>query len=452
MSVAPSKRRPRVGRRWRLAVLLSLLAPHVHAEPLTLFDAWQLAREHDPTFQAAQHDREAGLQSYAIGRSYLLPKISGVVYRGRMTGDRKYPLYGRTISDSLDSSSSQDILQMRQPIYNHEAFARFRLGRVQADYAEVAFAGAELDLVTRLATAYLNLMLAQDLIDAAKAQLTAYEEHVKRATASFQRGEGTRTDVSDAESRASLARADLLDATDNFAVAQQSLQAIIGEVPPQLPTVSGDFTLPPLDPPELEHWMDTAKQKSPRIVAERLTVEAARHNVSIARAGFLPSIELTATTGKSESDSTSTVNQTIHNSTVGVQMTMPLFAGGGVKATADQAVAKLKREQSTLEATINDVLLEVRKDWQATTSASARIAAYQRAADSAALVQRGVDVGIRAGTHVAADALDATRLLYVSRRDLAKARYEYVSARLRLLAAAGVLTSEDVQVASDLFH
>ncbi len=441
-------------RRGALAVIAALAGlPAVHAEPLTLTDAWQAARDHDPDFQAARHELDAGLQSMPIGRAGLLPKVSAIVSAAKVDGDRTAPnSTGASVKTPLDYVSRQNALQLRQPIYNREAIARFQLGRVQADYARAVFAGAELDLVTRVASAYLDLMLAQDLIELGKAQQTAYEEQAKRANANFARGEGTRTDISDAEARAALARADFMDANDHFAVAQQALAAIVGQEPVSLPALITDWTPPLLDPPTLDIWLETAREKSPQIDAERFAFEAAKRNVSIARAGYQPTVDLVASVGESKSDSVSTLNQRYQQNTVGVQLNVPLYAGGGVKARATQAAANQAREGARLDATVNKVLLEIRRNWLATTNAWAKIGAYQSAVDSALTLQRGVEVGIRAGMNVPSDALNATRLLYVSRRDLAKARYDYLMSRLKLQATAGVLAEEDIRTAASMFR
>ena len=436
------------GHGFRVIFLLAawIAAGPVGAEPLTLFDAWQAAREQDPDFVAARHERDAGLQSRAIGRAELLPKASASVSRAQASGDRDVPsIAGGTVNQDLDYTSNAKVLQLRQPIYNAEAFGRFRLGRVQADYAEAAFAGAELDLVTRVAQAYLDVLLAQDLIDLAKAQLVSYDEQAKRAAASFNRGEGTRTDVSDAQARSALGRADLIDAQDRFAVAQQALATMIGQEPGSLPQQKSAWLSTPLDPPDLDAWLAMAREKSPTIEAQRLIYEAAKRNVSIARAGYQPMLDLVLSMSRSDSESTTTLNQKINENRIGVQLSVPLYAGGGVRARVSQAVSNREREQALLDATTNKVLLEARRNWLGATNSWAKLDAFRTAVESAQIVQRGVRAGIQAGLNVPADALDATRLLYVAKRDLASARYEFLLARLKLKAFAGSLAGTDIE-------
>ena len=440
-------------RRLVWVLLASLAAGAAGAEPLTLIEALQLAREHDPTFQSARHELEAGLQAKAIGRAGLLPKVSITASQASVTGDRTLPtMTGQKVTQDLDYTSKQRALQLRQPLYNAEAIGRFKLGRVQADYAQAVFAQAELDLVTRLLEAYLNLALAHDVLELANAQVTAYEEQARRALAFQAQGEGTLTEAGEAQARAALGRAEALDAADKLTTARDALAVLIGQLPTALPILPEKWQLPPLEPAELDPWLDLARERNPSIQAERLSVEAARNNVSIARAGFQPTVDMVASVSRSDSDTTSTLDQKIDQKALGVQLNMPLYAGGGVLARARQAKASLAREQSLLEAQINQVLLDVRGNWLASSSAWSRLGAYQSAVESSQLMERGTQAGIRAGMAVTADALDATRLLYISRRDLAKTRYDYLMTRIKLLASAGVLAEQDIEQASKLFE
>lgn len=454
-SVGLALRAPVASLRRRLVwvLLASLATGTACAEPLTLIEALQLAREHDPEFQSARHELEAGLQAEAIGRAGLLPKVSITASEASVTGDRTLPTStGQKVKEDLDYTSEQRALQLRQPLYNAEAIGRFKLGRVQADYARAVFGQAELDLVTRLLEAYLNLALAHDVLELANAQVTAYEEQARRATAFQARGEGTLTEAGEAQARAALGRAEALDAADRLTIARDALAALIGQLPWTLPTLPEKWQLPPLEPAELDAWLDLARERNPSIQAQRLSVEAARNNVSIARAGFQPTVDAVASVGRNKSDTTATLNQEINQRLLGVQLTVPLYAGGGVLARARQAKASLAREQSLLEAQINKVLLDLRSNWLASSNAWSRLGAYESAVESARVMERGTQAGIKAGMAVTADALDATRLLYISRRDLAKARYDYLMARIKLLAGASVLAEQDIEQTSELFE
>jgi protease secretion system outer membrane protein len=127
-----------------------------------------------------------------------------------------------------------------------------------------------------------------------------------------------------------------------------------------------------------------------------------------------------------------------------VQLNIPLFAGGRVNALTGQAVANRERAQAELDAAVNEVLIEVRRQFMAVETGGSKIAAYEKAVDASAVAVEGTMRGMKAGIRTNTDVLDAERVMFVARRDLAQARYEYLANVLQLKAAAGVLSEKDV--------
>jgi len=59
---------------------------------------------------------------------------------------------------------------------------------------------------------------------------------------------------------------------------------------------------------------------------------------------------------------------------------------------------------------------------------------------------QGAEVGFKYGTRIQVEVLDAQRLLFQSKRNLAQARYQYLLNKLRLIGACRLLTEEDVRL------
>jgi outer membrane protein TolC len=73
-----------------------------------------------------------------------------------------------------------------------------------------------------------------------------------------------------------------------------------------------------------------------------------------------------------------------------------------------------------------------------------KVAAYRKAVDASIVAVEGTMRGMKAGIRTNTDVLDAERQMFVAKRDLAQARYEYLANVLQLKAAAGVLSEKDV--------
>jgi protease secretion system outer membrane protein len=121
---------------------------------------------------------------------------------------------------------------------------------------------------------------------------------------------------------------------------------------------------------------------------------------------------------------------------------MPLYSGGGVAASVDQAQADLARAEADLRSQRETVEVDVQRYHQAVTAGAAKIDAYRQAVASAELAVLGAERALEAGVGTTTAVLEAEAQLYTSRRDFAQTRYDYLLARLRLFAQAGVPADE----------
>ncbi len=436
----------RIGRWAACACLVLGTAPAAHA--LGLMDAYDAALAHDPVFAAAIKENEAGQLNRTIGRAYLLPTLSAnyedyrnwlhQTYlntpRGDVSQDLRYRSYGGTLA-------------LRQPLLNYEGVARYRYGKALAQASSATFSSKQKDLLVRVLSAYTEVLFALDQLNLASAQKRAYDEQLSANQRLFEKGQGTRTDVLETRARAELANADLISARDAFDNSAHALAAITGiAVDPSQGLDGLDERFKPVaaQPARLEDWSNLAMTENDDLVSARHSVEAARQQAEIQRAGFVPRVDLVASLGQNQSNTVNTIDQRYGTKMVGFEVTIPLYTGGLVKGSLDQAWANYERAQFELEDKTNKVMLEVRKQYNLYDSSVSRVAALERAVESATLLITATRKSVIGGLRTNVDVLNAERQMYESRRDLARARYQYVLAGVQLKAAAGTLTGQDM--------
>ena len=444
-----SKRVPALA---RIGVLIGLaLGAMQGAHAIGLVDAYEAALGHDPEFAGAIQERRAGEANIGMGRSYLLPNLSATYanYRngtGTTVFGEQYPGGKYSYFQSYHSYSGN--VQFRMPLVNFEGIARYRYGKAAAAEADAAFVGKGEDLVVRVMTAYTDAVYALDQVALATAQKKTLDAQLASNEALYKNGQGTRTDILETRSKLELARADLADAQDNLDNASHALEALTGmnatlDVQ-QLDRLSDQFepTLP--SPAGFDQWRDIALDSNADLIAQRHTIEAMHQQVNVARAGFLPRVDLVASVGKNQSNTLDTIGQRYFQKQAGIEVTIPLFSGGMVKANTEQASANYERAQDDLLDKTNKVLLELRKQYNLCTSSLTRIGALEKAVESATLQITATRKSVEAGVRTNVDVLTATQQLYESKRDLARARYQYMIASLQLKQAAGILTEADL--------
>jgi outer membrane protein, protease secretion system len=446
---------PRCDRRvlTRLTISIALALGSVQAAHATsLVDAYEAALGHDPQYAGAVQDKRSGDANVAIGRSYLLPNLSASYanYRNwnHVTqfndpycpgGECFYPQNYRSYAGSV---------QLRQPLINFEGLARYRYGKAAAQAADATFDDKRQDLVVRVLTAYTDAMFALDQVALATAQKKTLDAQLASNSALYKNGQGTRTDILETSSKLELARADLADAQDDLDNAIHALEALTGLSASvdlaSLDRLSERFepTLP--SPLGLEQWRDIALDSNADLIAQRHTVEAAHQQLQVVRAGYYPRVDIVASIGKNQSNSLDTVGQRYLTKQAGIEITIPLYSGGMVQASSEQASANYARAQDDLADMTNKVLLELRKQFNLCSSSMTRIQALEKAVESATLQITATRKSVEAGVRTNVDVLTATQQLYQSKRDLARARYQYMIASLQLKHAAGTLSEQDL--------
>ncbi|TVT84367.1 TolC family outer membrane protein [Pseudomonas sp. H3(2019)] len=419
------------------------------------FEVYEQALRNDPIFLGAIKERDAGLENRTIGRAGLLPKLSYNYNKGRnnskatslderrrnQTDDRNYNSYGSTFT-------------LQQPLFDYEAYAAYRKGVAQSLFADENFRGKSQELLVRVLTYYTQALFAQDQIDIAQAKKKAFEQQFQQNEQMFRQGEGTRTDILEAESRYELATAEEIEARDEQDASLRELGALIGTRDidiKDLEPLSESFESFTLQPANFDSWHELALSNNPNLASQRQAVEVARFEVERNRAGHLPRVSAYATARKNESESGNTYNQRYDTNTIGIEVSVPLYAGGGVSASTRQASRSMEQAEYDLDSKTRETLIELRRQFSACLSGVSKLHAYQKALTSAEALVVSTRQSILGGERVNLDALNAEQQLYTTRRDLAQARYDYLMAWTKLHYYAGNLREEDLAKVDEAF-
>jgi len=431
------------------AVWLLQAAP---ASALGLVEAYEAALQNDPLYRSAVHDNEAGQQYRVLGRANLLPNVAASYATSKNKADiTQSTIFGPQTTQPEYTSTSTGV-NLRQPLFNLDAYARYNQGEAQTNYSDALFTARGQDLVIRLVSAYAEAKYAEDQLALATIQRDTFAEQRMVNDRMFQKGEGTRTDMLETQARYDLAEAQLLEAKDNLTNARNALAAMIGGDVTQLDPLADDFKVKPLQPAGFDEWRAIALERNAEIAAARFQVEVAEQEIKKNRAGHAPRVDFVAGFNKANSESITTRDQDSTVRSVGVQVNIPLYSGGSVSALTSQAVANREKAKADLDAKTNQVLVELRKQYHLSLSSAARIDALVKSVESARLLVQATQQSVKGGVRINLDVLNAQQQLYTAQRDLAQARYSYLVSYLRLRFSAGTLTAEDLRTVAGYFR
>lgn len=435
------------------AAAAAWLCAVAHAAPPGLLDIYRAAVLGDPTLRAAQATLDIARQKLPEARAGLMPVVG---LTGNINSTGAATQYTGMPPVQRDAGNRAWTLQLTQPIWHLGNFIAPRQAEYAIVGAEAQFEQARQDLAVRVATAYFAINEAQDAIVAADAQVVALREQLNQVTEGMKHGAKSKTDIDDTTTRLASAQAQRVAAENDLETARADLQRITGERVASLAALKPDASLAEPEPAEATSWADQARANHPAVRALAASLEVARFDVQRAQAEHLPTFDLVVTSSHSNSthNLTSFEDYATHSvqHAVGVQVNVPLFAGGSVVAKVTQARLGLDKADADLEAARREAAADAQRAFAGLVAALAQARALDVAVSSGVDALKGNQAGFRVGVRTNVDVLNAEQQVYATRRDLSKARYDALLQGLKLRAAAGILDETDLQALDALFH
>ncbi|MDH4285997.1 MAG: TolC family outer membrane protein, partial [Gallionella sp.] len=307
------------------------------------------------------------------------------------------------------------------------------------------------DLMLRVAQAYFDVLIAQDSVQLVEAQKTAIAEQLEQAKRNFEVGSATITDTLEAQARHDLTGAQEIAARNNLEIKRSALQQLINAEPQNLAPLGKAFNLEAPQPDDMEKWVSNAQANSLQLAVAQAGATIAEKEVARSRGGHYPTVDLVANYSTNNVSGGSMPSDTT-NKSIGVQLNMPLFQGGGTNSRWREANANHERATQELENTRRNIAQQTRQAYLGVVSGIAQVKALQQALASSESVLEASKLGHNVGVRTNLDVLNAQQQLFSTRRDLYQAQYNYLISQLRLKAAAGELGVEDLSKVNQALH
>src|SRR5216117_2513469 len=262
---------------------------------LSLADALALAREHNPFYRQALHDRSP--VAWGVRTAYsslLLPTLTasgGIGYSG--PGQQRF--LTSNFSQSVSTLSSNYAFALDWTLSGQTLTAP-GLKRAQLAAADADVAGAETNLITAVTQQYLTVLQARDNAAVARKQLDRNVEFLKLAQARYDVGRASLIDVRQAQVARGQAEVALLQAETAVQVEKLRLFQQMGvSAPVDVATVQLTDSFAVQTPAwQLGDLLKMAEEKDPALKALRQRERAAGWGVKAASATWGPSLSLPA--------------------------------------------------------------------------------------------------------------------------------------------------------------
>jgi outer membrane protein len=395
------------------------------------------ALENNAQYLSAQAQFAAVQDRVAVSVATLLPAVS-------MSANTTWNNNNSNTLGPQQYNSHAYTVTLTQPLWRQQNALAVSEARSAVDQAKAQLALAQQDVTIHTAQAYFDVLYAEDALNTYREQLSANLGQLEQAQRSYDIGTATITDVREAKSRFDLVTAQEISAINEIASKSSVLRQLIHQDPGELVPLRTGVTFARPTPESMAPWERAAEANNAAVVAGEAALDVAQIETRKSRAARLPTLDLVATHGFNTSPSTIQVGMESHENTVGIQLTVPIFAGLGPTAHIRETRDLEKKSSADLEDARRNSVLLAQQSYLGATSGLAQINALEEAVKSARVTLQANTRGLQVGTRIGIDVLNAQQQLAVTERDLAKARYETVMSLLRLKAAAGSLGPEDI--------
>lgn len=341
------------------------------------------------------------------------------------------------------SQAMYGIVNASLPIY---AGGRIRYGIESSKYlAEAEKLDAENsreEVIENTTEAYINLFKAKSAVDLYNKNLEQANQRVKDFRNLEQNGLLARNDLMKAELQVSNTELALLDAENNWQLANVNMNLMLGLpqstiLVPDSSVINQQFAVQALD-----DYVQSALKNRKDIEALGLRKQAADVGVKATKGEYYPGIAITGGYVAADVPKVLTITNAVN---VGVGISYDIGSLWKTKAKVEGAEARARQLQATQELVNDNVRLQVNKAYLNWLSSQKKIEVYAKAVEQAAENYRIIKNKYSNSLATMTDLLEADVAELQANLNYSFAKADAVVVYNQLLQAAGLLTQSEIK-------
>ena len=401
----------------------------------TLQDFFSAAIDFSPRLRIAEQNLNIGAARRSAATGQLLPQVRA----------------NASLSDNTRIQSGQETtfdgnrysLQLTQVLFNWQAFAARAQAVLREDQAEQLYYSELAILLTDVAEKFFDSLQARDALDSIASEYEAVSNQLQQIESLYARQLAQITDLYQAQASLASVEAQQIQLESRLDIQLEALRSVSGIEPGELFRLAEGAKVPPLEN-NLHYWVDQAEKNNHSIKAQRLAFEASKKMISQRRGAYMPQVSLVLQRQDSDVGFDNMPLQRSDNTYIGVDVSVPIYAGGSNRAAVREANSQSLIAENELRGVQLEIGETVRSAYLQVQASEKIIGAAQKLVESTELSATAMQRGFELGAVTSVDVLNAIRDQFGAQRDLQQVRYEHVKFLLLLKREAGLLTADDL--------
>lgn len=397
----------------------------------------------NPTLQSQRAYLRSVDENIAIAKSGYRPNIS--LQGAYRDGENKIK---KGIGQGGDYNNLSGAAVVSQPVFSGFSTVNSVKAADRAiKAAQNSLSNIEQNILLEASTAYLDVLQNRAIVELQKNNEELLLKKLEETKERFNVGEVTRTDVSQAEARHSQAISDRIASEGNLQASVATYIELIGKEPTDLS-----------EPVEMIKYLPSSYDEALNVALKNnYTIKEAQHiyaskgyEVYANTGALFPTISLDGSIGRNKAEQ-GEIDTTTENAEWGVNLSIPLYAGGATRAKIRQSkYQKWQAQEGVLEAK-RAVKASVLSAWEYMKSNESQLKAIEAQIEANTIALEGVQKEEALGNRTILDVLDSYQELLNSKVNDVKARRTYYVSAMNLLASMGKMTAKELKLDVELY-
>ncbi len=417
------------------------------AEPprpvLTLAQAEQSAREHQPQLAQARATADAASARADESRAPLLPQVTGTGSYQRATGNFvPRPGVIPTAAGGTPTRSSWSTFDFfnfgvtaSQLVWDFgQTSGRWRAAQASAESQRGSERATASQTLLAVRSAFFLAREQKALFEVARDTLRNLEVHLAQVEAFVKMGTRPEVDLFQARADRANGRVQLINAENNYASSRAQLNQAMGVIGPTDYEVANEV-LPPVAGEEggLEALVSEAERGRPDLTALEQQARAQELTVSAAQGGYGPALGVSTTL----TDAGTAIDAMVSNWNATATLTWNIFQGGLTRATVSEARANLSAARAQAEVLRQQIRVDVDQARLGVRAAQGSLGAADEVVVNARERLRLAERRYQEGVGTLVDLGDAQVALTTAAAQRAQADYNLSTSRAQLVRSLG---------------
>jgi outer membrane protein len=404
----------------------------------TLFGALSKAYQFNSTLNSSRAGVRVTDENVPIAKSGFRPTIGA-------NGSIDYTSAERTLGSARLTTGSFGV-QIDQMLFDgFQTRNNVRAAEAQVRGSVESLRNDEQNTLFDAASAYMDVIRDRQIAVLTEQNLQFLTEQARAARSRFEVGEGTRTDVAQADASRSAAVAQLAAARAQAQASEAAYRQVIGDEPGRL---QAGQPLAKMLPKSLDQAVAIAAEGHPAIIATEHLVDAAAFAVKSTEGALLPQVSASAGVQRSYQNTEglpgvgTATDGTFNSASVGATLTIPIYTGGRVSAQVRQSKESLGQARIQVDVARDQVRQAIVSAWTQYIAARESVTANREQVAAQQLALNGVIEERNVGQRTTLDVLDSQADVITAQINLASAERDVVVASYAIVQSIGALSAE----------